>query len=94
MQQIHEYLRATFAWYDTWHRDAHSSAVSWGVFLLVALFFTFVSIDVIENQAGGASVVEAIPQVVQKDPGIKVVPPPFFQQQIVSESVEKSEGGE
>lgn len=90
MQYIHEHLRKTFAWYDKWHTDVHSSAVSWGVFLLVALFFTFASLDAIEKQARNASVIEAIPIFTQKDSAPKIVPPPEYQYQTMPENFETS----
>lgn len=45
MKYIHEHLRKTFAWYDKWHNDIHSSAVSWGIFVVIALLYTLVIVD-------------------------------------------------
>lgn len=37
MKQIHELLCAKIPWYSRWHTDTHSSAVTWTIFILVAL---------------------------------------------------------
>lgn len=42
MEKIHNTLRSKFEWYDRWHTNAHSSAVNWSVFLLIAILATLV----------------------------------------------------
>ena len=40
MEQIHNQLCARWGWYARWHQDSYSSAVSWAIFVLVALLAT------------------------------------------------------
>lgn len=49
MRHIHEFLREKFGWYNRCHENTHTSALLWGAFLIVALFYTFSLVNVIDS---------------------------------------------
>lgn len=49
METIHNELRSKLSWYDRWHAHAHSSAVTWGIFLVVSVLMLLVILENIDR---------------------------------------------
>lgn len=73
MKQIHELLCAKIPWYSRWHSDTHSDAVTWSIFILVALLAASSLMNtIIDIYSDDASIV-----VVDKDVTVQGIDKPW-----------------